>query len=236
MLNTSWGQTAANNATALGVNPAALAATCVMESNCQSNPGGTGTISGTFQMSNSTYAQTVSEVSASNPDLASQITTKNDPASQSILASQYLLDGAQKSSIIGHLQPDRARRAQLLPVWPGLWRTGRQRVGQPTHGRCAQRHVIRHSQRERHRTHDDGGSMARDRHEQERYRRLATCSVGEWDMKMSLIALAVSWRFRTFEPRGTGARRASTRRLCLHESRISLTLRCAIRVRLVCRF
>jgi hypothetical protein len=105
MLGTSWGQTAADNATALGVNPAALAATCVLESNCQANPGGTGTISGAFQMSNGTYAQTVSEVSASNPDLAGQITTKNDPASQSITASQYLLDGAQSLRASGISSP-----------------------------------------------------------------------------------------------------------------------------------
>lgn len=105
MLATSWGQTAANNATALGVNPTALAATCVLESNCQANPGGTGTISGAFQMSNGTYAQTVSEVSASNPTLATQITTKNDPASQSIAASQYLLDGAHSLQAAGIVQP-----------------------------------------------------------------------------------------------------------------------------------
>jgi hypothetical protein len=91
---TSWGTQAASNATALGVNPSALAATCVMESNCSANVGGTGTISGAFQMSNGTYAQTVAEVTASNPALAAQITSKNDPASQSIAASQYLLDGA----------------------------------------------------------------------------------------------------------------------------------------------
>jgi hypothetical protein len=105
MLGTSWGQAAADNATALGVNPAALAATCVLESNCQANPGGTGTISGAFQMSNGTYAQTVSEVSASNPDLAGRITTKNDPASQSITASQYLLDGAQSLRASGISTP-----------------------------------------------------------------------------------------------------------------------------------
>jgi hypothetical protein len=105
MLGTSWGHAAADNATALGVNPAALAATCVLESNCQANPGGTGTISGAFQMSNGTYAQTVSEVSASNPDLAGQITTKNDPASQSITASQYLLDGAQSLRTSGISNP-----------------------------------------------------------------------------------------------------------------------------------
>ncbi len=95
MLAQSWGQTAAENATALGVSPTALAATCALESNCSANVGGTGTISGTFQMTNGTYAQTVSEVQASNPDLASTLTTKNDPASQSIAAAQYLKDGAK---------------------------------------------------------------------------------------------------------------------------------------------
>jgi hypothetical protein len=105
MLATSWGQTAASNATALGVNPTALAATCVMESNCTANPGGTGTISGAFQMSNGTYLQTVSEVTGSNPALAAQITSKNDPASQSIAASQYLLDGAQALQTYGDSNP-----------------------------------------------------------------------------------------------------------------------------------
>jgi hypothetical protein len=94
MLAQPWGQTAADNATALGVSPTALAATCVMESNCRANVGGTGTISGAFQMSNGTYAETVSAVQASNPDLAAQITAKNDPASQSIAAAQYLRQGA----------------------------------------------------------------------------------------------------------------------------------------------
>ena len=105
MLGTSWGQTAAANATALGVNPTALAATCVLESNCQANPGGTGTISGAFQMSNGTYLQTVSEVTSSDPGLAAQITSKNDPASQSIAASQYLLDGAQNLQANGDTNP-----------------------------------------------------------------------------------------------------------------------------------
>ena len=77
----------------------------MLESNCQSNPGVTGTISGAFQMSNGTYAQTVSEVSASNPDLAGQITSKNDPASQSIAASQYLLDGAESLRTSGIANP-----------------------------------------------------------------------------------------------------------------------------------
>ncbi len=105
MLAQPWGQAASDNAIALGVNPAALAATCSLESNCQANPGGTGTISGAFQMSNGTYAQTVSEVRSSNPDLAAGITSKNDPASQSIAAAQYLKDGAQALQGAGIANP-----------------------------------------------------------------------------------------------------------------------------------
>jgi len=94
MTSQSWGAAAAANAEALGVSSSALAATCVLESNCSANVGGAGTISGAFQMSDGTYAQTVGEVRASNPNLASQIISKNDPASQSIAAAQYLKDGA----------------------------------------------------------------------------------------------------------------------------------------------
>jgi len=105
MTSQPWGQVAARNASALGVNPTALAATCSLESNCTANPGGTGTISGAFQMSNGTYAQTVSEVQNSNPDLASQITSKNDPASQSIAAAEYLKDGATALQAAGIANP-----------------------------------------------------------------------------------------------------------------------------------
>ncbi|MGI4811548.1 MAG: hypothetical protein ACRYF2_26020, partial [Janthinobacterium lividum] len=105
MMAQPWGQTAADRATTLGVNPSALAATCVLESNCSANVGGTGTISGAFQMSNGTYAETVAAVKASNPDLASQIGSKNDPASQSIAASQYLLQGAQSLQARGITDP-----------------------------------------------------------------------------------------------------------------------------------
>ena len=94
MTGQSWGQQAANNATALGVNPVALAATCSLESNCRTNVGGAGTISGTFQMSDGTYAETIRNAVAANPGLASQVSTKNDPATQSIAASQYLKQGA----------------------------------------------------------------------------------------------------------------------------------------------
>jgi hypothetical protein len=56
-------------------------------------------------MSNGTYLQTVSEATDSNPSLAAQITSKNDPASQSIAASQYLLDGAQSLRTDGVANP-----------------------------------------------------------------------------------------------------------------------------------
>lgn len=95
MLAQPWGQTAADNATALGVSPTALAATCVMESNCSASVGGTGTISGAFQISDGTFAEAMRNASAANPDLVSQVNgAKNDPATQSIAAAQYLKQGA----------------------------------------------------------------------------------------------------------------------------------------------
>ena len=52
MESQSWGAEAAQNATALGVDPNALAATCVIESQCQ-NLTGAGTVAGAFQMTSS---------------------------------------------------------------------------------------------------------------------------------------------------------------------------------------
>jgi len=105
MLSRSWGQTAANRAAALGVNPTALAAACVLESNCNAGAGGTGTISGPFQMTDGTYAQTVRDVAASSPGLAGQINGKADPASQAIAAAQYLKSGAISLQASGIANP-----------------------------------------------------------------------------------------------------------------------------------
>ena len=69
MLGTSWGAAVVANAQALGVNPSALAATCVLESGCQ-NVGGSGTISGVFQMSDSTYTAALQAALQQNPNLA----------------------------------------------------------------------------------------------------------------------------------------------------------------------
>ncbi len=72
MLSQSWGAAAGANAESLGVNPTALAATCVLESNCQ-NVGGTGTINGAFQMSNATYNAAMAAALQRNPNLAANI-------------------------------------------------------------------------------------------------------------------------------------------------------------------
>ena len=60
MMGTTWGNTAVANAEALGVNPSALAATCVLELGCQ-NVGGSGTVAGAFQMTASTYTAMINQ-------------------------------------------------------------------------------------------------------------------------------------------------------------------------------
>ena len=98
MLNQSWGAAAISNAAAMGINPSALAATCVLESGCQ-NVGGSGTVAGAFQMTASTYTAMINAALAQNPSLASQIVPglagQMDPATESIAASEYLLQGAR---------------------------------------------------------------------------------------------------------------------------------------------
>lgn len=98
MLSQSWGAAAGANAGSLGVNPTALAATCVLESNCQ-NVGGTGTINGAFQMSNATYNAAMAAALQRNPNLAANIVPglagKLDPATQSIASAEYERQGAE---------------------------------------------------------------------------------------------------------------------------------------------
>src|SRR5277367_3484632 len=71
MLSQSWGSAAANAAGAMGVSATALAATCVMESNCQ-NVGSSGgsSATGAFQMIGSTYAADIKGAEAYDPSLA----------------------------------------------------------------------------------------------------------------------------------------------------------------------
>ena len=108
LLGTSWGSAAVDNADALGVNPSALAATCVLESNCQ-NVGGSGTVAGAFQMTASTYTAMINAALAQNPSLASQIVPglagQMDPATEAIAASEYLLQGSQYLQANGVANP-----------------------------------------------------------------------------------------------------------------------------------
>ena len=98
MMAQSWGPTAASNAQTVGVNPVALAATCVVESGC-TNINGSGSIQGAFQMMGSTYTSAMNAALAAHPELAGTTTSglagQNDPATQSIAAAEYLKQAAQ---------------------------------------------------------------------------------------------------------------------------------------------
>lgn len=112
-MSRSWGEAAGANAESLGVNPTALAATCVLESNCQ-NLGGTGTINGAFQMSNATYTAAMAAALQRNPSLAANIVPglagKLDPATQSIASAEYLRQGAE------YLQAHQVQNPTVLDV------------------------------------------------------------------------------------------------------------------------
>ncbi len=86
----NWGQQAADNASALGVNPNAVAATCVLESGCQNLSAKAGsTVNGAFQMTDGTY-QAAMRAAGQSTELAG----KMDPATQSIAAAQELKSAA----------------------------------------------------------------------------------------------------------------------------------------------
>src|SRR5580693_2050814 len=71
MMSQSWGSAAANAAGAMGVSATALAATCVMESNCQNvGVAGGGSASGAFQMINSTYTADINAAVAYDPAIS----------------------------------------------------------------------------------------------------------------------------------------------------------------------
>lgn len=99
MMATSWGQSASDVAQSMGVNPSALAATCVVESGCQNTPAGsTGSASGAFQMIDSTYSSMMAAAIASGAVSPDQVDTslagKMDPANEAIAASEYLVKAA----------------------------------------------------------------------------------------------------------------------------------------------
>ena len=108
MMGQSWGALAASNAQTVGVNPVAVAATCVVESGC-SNSDTSGDIRGAFQMMGSTYTSSLNAALAAHPELASSIVSglagQNDPATQSIAAAQYLKQAAQSMQSAGISNP-----------------------------------------------------------------------------------------------------------------------------------
>ena len=107
----SWGAAAAQNAQALGVNASALAATCVMESGCQNvgAAGGSGKITGAFQMMASTYQSSMAAALQQDPSLAANMVQglagQNDPATQSIAAAEFLRQNALQLQAAGIANP-----------------------------------------------------------------------------------------------------------------------------------
>ncbi|MGO9232965.1 MAG: hypothetical protein ACLP4V_02310 [Methylocella sp.] len=100
MMAQSWGTAAENAAMAMGVNPTALAATCVMESGCQNTPAGSsGSASGAFQMINSTYTADIAAAVAADPSIADSVTPglagKMDPGTEAYAAAYELMNDAQ---------------------------------------------------------------------------------------------------------------------------------------------
>src|SRR5271168_2804967 len=95
MMAQSWGSAAANAAGAMGVSATALAATCVMESNCQNvGASGGGTASGAFQMINSTYTADINGALANDPAISGSIVSglagQMDPTTEAYAASYEL--------------------------------------------------------------------------------------------------------------------------------------------------
>jgi len=106
MMSRSWGEAASQNAEMVGVTAVSVAATCIMESGCTTNPASNGTISGTFQMRDDTFIQSINSALARNPSLAANIVPglagKLDPATQSIAAAEYMRQGAAALQSTGY--------------------------------------------------------------------------------------------------------------------------------------
>jgi hypothetical protein len=99
MMAQDWGSQAADAAAAMGVSANALAATCVMESNCQ-NVGASGgsSAAGAFQMITSTYTADINGAVAYNPDISGNIVSgldgRMDPATEAYAAAYELRQDA----------------------------------------------------------------------------------------------------------------------------------------------
>jgi hypothetical protein len=106
MIGTTWGAAAVANAQALSVNPSALAATCVLESQCQNiNNASGGSASGPFQMINSTYNAMIAAAAQDDPSLASSFSGKTDPATEAAAAAELLKVEAVQLQNVGIPDP-----------------------------------------------------------------------------------------------------------------------------------
>ena len=99
MMAQDWGSQAADAAAAMGVSGTALAATCVMELNCQNVGAASGSsATGAFQMINSTYTADISGAVAYDPAIAGSIVSglagQMDPATEAYAASYELRSDA----------------------------------------------------------------------------------------------------------------------------------------------
>jgi len=107
LIGTPWGSAAICYAQSLGLNPSALAATCVLESGCTQPAAGSGA-QGVFQMFPAAFQEGLNTALAANPALASQVNTAlgpNDPTTAAIAASGYLMQAAQTLQNAGVADP-----------------------------------------------------------------------------------------------------------------------------------
>jgi hypothetical protein len=86
-----------SEAEAVGVNPSALAATCVVESGCQIVGASSGSsATGAFQMQSAAFQDGLQTALAADPSLASQIVQgaagMSDPTTEAVAASGYLME------------------------------------------------------------------------------------------------------------------------------------------------
>jgi hypothetical protein len=99
MMAQDWGSQAADAAAAMGVSATALAATCVMESNCQNVGSSSGSsAAGAFQMINSTYTADINAAVAYDPNIAGSIVSglagQMDPATEAYAAAYEMRTNA----------------------------------------------------------------------------------------------------------------------------------------------
>ncbi|MBR0641227.1 hypothetical protein [Plastoroseomonas hellenica] len=101
MSGRAWGEAASQNATLVGVNPSALAATCMVESGCQNVAARDGSqIRGAFQMYDPTFEAGLTRAVRYNPALEGNIQRgvdgSMDPANQAIAAAAELRSQAER--------------------------------------------------------------------------------------------------------------------------------------------